>query len=106
MKKLIFASLVISSPAWCAAKKPLDLNTRNDNCAPIGRTEDGKLVYSMKCENLPSPPPREETSAAPAERLQQRPEESTTVRSGLFGLSYERKPVNGQSVPNNRPDTR
>ena len=21
-----------------------------DNCAPIGRTEDGKLVYSMKCE--------------------------------------------------------
>jgi len=44
--------------AW-AQTRPLAKGAaaRVDNCAPIGRTEDGKLVYSMKCENLPAPPP-------------------------------------------------
>ncbi len=58
MKKLLLAILLISSPAW-AQTRPLAKGAaaRVDNCAPIGRTEDGKLVYSMKCENLPAPPP-------------------------------------------------
>jgi hypothetical protein len=57
MKKLLLAILLISSPAW-AQTKPLSkgATARVDNCAPIGRTEDGKLVYSMKCDNLPAPP--------------------------------------------------
>jgi hypothetical protein len=60
-----------------------------DNCAPIGRTEDGKLVYSMKCENLsapPSPPPQAQIKEAPAP-----PPEPEVQRSGIFGWSYERK---------------
>jgi hypothetical protein len=89
MKKLLLAILLLSSPAW-AQTKPLPKGTtaRVDNCAPIGRTEDGKLVYSMKCENLPAPPPppQAETREVPA------PEPEPEVqRSGIFGWSYERK---------------
>src|SRR5438105_15572609 len=58
MKKLLLAILLISSPAWAQTKPlPKGATARADNCAPIGRTEDGKLVYSMKCEHLPAPPP-------------------------------------------------
>ncbi len=88
MKKLLLAILLISSPAW-AQTRPLAKGAaaRVDNCAPIGRTEDGKLVYSMKCENLPAPPPappQTETREVPAP-------EPEVQRSGIFGWSYERK---------------
>lgn len=46
-----------------------------------------KLVYSMKCENLPVPPPappQAETREAPAP-------EPEVQRGGIFGWSYERK---------------
>jgi hypothetical protein len=88
MKKLVFAILLIASPAWAQTKLlPKSVTARADPCAPIGRTADGKLVYSMKCENLPappSPPPQAEISAPPAP-------EPEVQRSGFFGLSYERK---------------
>ena len=67
MKKLLLAILLISSPAWSQTKPlPRGAAARVDNCAPIGRTEEGKLVYSMKCENLPAPPlpPQAETRDA------------------------------------------
>jgi hypothetical protein len=93
MQKILLAILLIASPAWAQTKllpkgataKPA--TARVDNCAPIGRTEDGKLVYSMKCENLPAPPappPQAEVREAPAV-------ESEVQRSGIFGWSYERK---------------
>jgi hypothetical protein len=88
MKKLLLAILLISSPAWAQTKPlPKGAAARADNCAPIGRTEDGKLVYSMKCENLPVPPPappQAETREVPAP-------EPEVQRSGIFGWSYERK---------------
>src|ERR1700687_2941600 len=87
MNKLIFAILLIASPAWAQTKLlPKSATARVDNCAPIGRTEDGKLVYSMKCETLPIPPPPPQAEAAPAP-----PPEPEIHRSGLFGMSYERK---------------
>ena len=89
MKKLLLAILLISSPAWAQTKPlPKGAAARADNCAPIGRTEDGKLVYSMKCQNLPAPtpPPPAETREVPA------PEPEPEVqRGGIFGWSYERK---------------
>jgi hypothetical protein len=89
MKKLILAMLLLSPPAWAQTKlAPKAAAVRVDNCAPIGRTADGKLVYSMKCENLPAPPappPPAETREAPAP-------EPETQRSGLFGWSYDRRP--------------
>jgi hypothetical protein len=92
MKKLVLAILLISSPAWAQTKlTPKNATARVDNCAPIGRTADGKLVYSMKCDNLPappSPPPQAELREAPAPAAAPEPE---IQRSGIFGWSYERK---------------
>jgi len=89
MKKLILVMLLLSSPAWSPTKAaPKAAAARVDNCAPIGRTADGKLVYSMKCENLPAQPalpPQAEAREPPAP-------EPETQRSGLFGWSYDRRP--------------
>jgi hypothetical protein len=68
---------------------PKSAAPRADNCAPIGRTANGELVYSMKCENLPAPtpPPQariEETAPPP-------PPPQETQRGGLFGWSYDRR---------------
>ena len=87
MKKLIFLILLISSPAWAQTKlSPKGVTGRADPCAPIGRTADGKLVYSMKCDNLPTPP-----SPAPQAEVNAPSPEPEVQRSGIFGWSYERK---------------
>jgi hypothetical protein len=68
---------------------PKSAIARIDNCAPIGRTANGQLVYSMKCDNLPvppSPPPQAEVREAPAP-----PPEAEIKRGGIFGWSYETK---------------
>jgi len=89
MKKLILLMLLLSSPALSETRPgPKAATARADNCAPIGRTADGTLVYSMKCENLPAPPappPQAEAREPPAP-------EPETQRSGLFGWSYDRRP--------------
>jgi hypothetical protein len=97
MKKLILAVLLLASPVLLAQAfaqtklTPKNVTARMDNCAPIGRTANGELVYSMKCDNIPAPltPPAptpqaeaKEPPAPPAPEIQ---------RSGLFGLSYEVK---------------
>jgi hypothetical protein len=92
MKKIVLVILLVSSPAWAQTKlTPKNTTARADNCAPIGRTADGKLVYSMKCDNLPAPPappPQAEVREAPAPAAAPEPE---VQRSGIFGWSYERK---------------
>ncbi|CCD93425.1 conserved exported hypothetical protein [Bradyrhizobium sp. ORS 375] len=68
---------------------------RADVCAPIGRTEDGKLVYSMKCESIPrpiSPAAAPQAAAQPAPAASAAQPEAETERSGLFGWSYDRRP--------------
>ena len=89
MKKLLLVLLLIASPAWAQTKlTPKSTGARADNCAPIGRTAKGELVYSMKCDNLPappaSPPQAEVKEAAP-------PPEPEVRKSGLFGWSYDRR---------------
>jgi hypothetical protein len=87
MKKLIFIILLIASPAWAQVKLvPKNVATRADPCAPIGQTADRKLVYSLKCDNLPSPPP-----PPPQAEIAAPLPEPEIQRSGIFGLSYERK---------------
>jgi hypothetical protein len=93
MKKLVFAILliaspVIASPGWAQTKLlPKSATARVDPCAPIGRTADGKLVYSMKCDNLPAPPP----PPPQAEIREAPPPQPEVQRSGIFGWSYEAK---------------
>ena len=84
----VLAPLVLVSPIWAQTKlTPKNATARVDNCAPIGRTANGELVYSMKCDNLPAPPapPQAEASEPSA------PPAPEVKRSGLFGLSYEVK---------------
>jgi hypothetical protein len=66
---------------------------RIDNCAPIGRTAKGELVYSMKCENPPAPQASSPQQASPAqaEASEAAAPEPEVKRSGLFGMSYEVK---------------
>ena len=79
-RKLVFAILLVSSPAWAQAKTALKgPAVRVDDCAPIGHTAKGELVYSMKCEISP-PPPTPEVQADPAPTTPE-PEDS----GGLLG---------------------
>jgi hypothetical protein len=93
MKKLIIATLLLAQPALAQTKLvPKGATARVDNCAPIGRTADGKLVYSMKCDNIPVPPPspQAELREAPAPAAQAPEPEPEYQRTGIFGLSYKR----------------
>lgn len=99
MKKLVFAILLIASPAWAQTTQtkpaPRAVTARADVCAPIGRTADGKLVYSMKCDNLPvpvapAPPPQAEIAPPPEPEVQ---------RSGLFGMSFSRSGSGSSDTP-------
>jgi hypothetical protein len=94
MKKLVLVLLMLSQPAWAQMKPaPKAAGKRADNCAPIGRTEDGKLVYAMTCELPPKPvavaPPQAQPAPGPEPKAEAEPE---SERSGLFGLSYDRRP--------------
>lgn len=89
MSKYLLVLVLIASPAVAQVKPTPKISAAHpDPCAPIGRTADGKLVYSMKCENLPAPPvpPQAELKEAPA------PEPEPEVRrSGILGWSYDRR---------------
>ena len=65
-KTLVIAALLVSSAAWGQTKLVPPDHRADANCKPIGRTATGELVYSMKCETLPAPPPRAASVAAPA----------------------------------------
>jgi len=83
MKKAVLAIILISSPAWAQTKStPKNVTVRGDDCAPIGRTSDGQLVYSLKCNSLPAPPP------PPSQAEVEPPPEPAVQRSPIFGMSY------------------
>ncbi|WP_456634980.1 hypothetical protein [Bradyrhizobium sp. USDA 10063] len=95
MKKFLPVLLLVASPVWAQTQLvPKDTKgatkgaaARADDCAPIGRTAKGELVYAMKCENLPAPPP-----PPPQAEVREAPSpEPETQRSGLFGWSYDRR---------------
>ena len=95
MKKLLLAMLLMVSPALAQtqpAPKPSKSITARavDPCAPIGRTAKGELVYSMKCDALPTaaPPAQAEAREAPAAAPAPEPE---VQRGGIFGWSYDRR---------------
>ncbi|MET4424660.1 hypothetical protein [Bradyrhizobium barranii] len=95
MSKYLLVLLLIASPAAAQVKlTPKTSAAHPDPCAPIGRTADGKLVYSMKCENLPAPPPppsQAELKEAPSSATPAAEPEPEVRRSGIFGWSYDRR---------------
>jgi hypothetical protein len=93
MKTLLLAILLVASSAWAqsvwAQTKLTPKGTAArvvDNCAPIGRTAGGDMVYSMKCDNVPAPPPPQQAEVKEA------PPPPEPQRGGLFGLSVDRRP--------------
>jgi hypothetical protein len=95
MKKLVFAIVLIASPAWAQTKLvPKTVTARADVCAPIGRTADGKLVYSMKCDNLPVP-----VAPLPPPQAEAAPPEPEVQRGGLFGMSFSRSGSGSSDTP-------
>jgi hypothetical protein len=97
MKKLILTLLLLSSPLMCMSSSAqtrltpkMAVTARADNCAPIGRTAKGELVYSMKCDNVPAPPPSPQAEVNEAPSAPPPPPESRST--GLFGMSYDRRP--------------
>ncbi|MBW7969969.1 hypothetical protein [Bradyrhizobium sp. BR 10289] len=95
MSKYLLVLLLIASPAAAQVKlTPKSTAAHPDPCAPIGRTADGKLVYSMKCETLPpppAPPPQAELKEAPPSAAPAAEAEPEVRRSGIFGWSYDRR---------------
>jgi hypothetical protein len=75
------------SGAAMAQSKPVKGTTR-DACAPIGKLADGQLVYGLSCNTMPASPPRASVEAAPAAAP-----EPEVERSGIFGMSYTRRPT-------------
>lgn len=53
-----------------------------DPCKPIGKTEDGRLVYSLRCNAIPAPP---KPAAASAETGAPAPVVEEEDKGGLFG---------------------
>jgi hypothetical protein len=96
MRKCVLVLLLTASPVWAQTQiapktPPKSATTRAaDPCAPIGRTGKGELVYSMKCESLPTPPPSAQTEVREAPAAAPAPEPEVQ-RSGIFGWSYDRR---------------
>jgi hypothetical protein len=97
MKKILLCLFLTVTPALAQTQLvPRDTarpttrgaTVRIDNCEPIGRTANGELVYSMKCENIPAPirPPQ-----ATSKETATPPPPPEPQRSGIFGLSYDRR---------------
>jgi len=91
--KILLVVLLAVSPASAETRPtskalPKAAAVSADVCAPIGRTAKGELVYSMKCQDVPTPP-----AAVPAAEAREvtPPPEPETQRSGLFGWSYDRR---------------
>ena len=93
MKSVALVVLLTASPAFAQAppKSNGAAKSAANACAPIGQTAKGELVYSMKCQNLPTPiaplapPPQAEVrEIAP-------PPEPEPARGGIFGWSYDRR---------------
>jgi hypothetical protein len=90
---LTFSVVALPASAQTRLTPKAATAARVDNCAPIGRTANGELVYSMKCDNNPAPPPsaaappQAEAKPAPATA----PPEQETQRTGLFGWSFDRR---------------
>src|SRR5262249_9848901 len=89
---LLVTSALLSVPASAQTKlTPKNAAARADLCAPIGRTANGELVYSMKCDTIPPPPQARIEETAPPAPPAPPPQQET--RGGLFGMSYDRRPA-------------
>lgn len=108
MKKLVFGILLllIVSPVCSQTKLAKSSTARVDNCAPIGRTAKGELVYSMKCNDLPAPHVEAEPPPPPQVEAEPAPTPPPVDRGGLLGrFPLESLGTFGRSPPGTPPPT-
>jgi hypothetical protein len=103
VNRWLISALTVSAAALLAPLAIVsETRAATDPCKPIGRTEDGKLVYSMKCENLPIPlkPP---VAAAPPAAQQPPPPVAAEEEDpgGIFGMHAPSfiRPTNNNTIP-------
>jgi hypothetical protein len=90
---LLATSALLTVPASAQTKlTPKNAASRADLCAPIGRTANGELVYSMKCDTIPPPPQARIEETAPPPPASPPPQQESRG-GGLFGMSYDRRPT-------------
>jgi len=94
MKKLYLFCLLMTSPAWAQTQLTPKAakgtgGTTVDNCAPIGRTAKGELVYSDQVRQHAGARPRQPHK--PESSHPQPPPEPEVQRSVIFGWSYDRR---------------
>ncbi len=84
--------VAFTSPALAQQKKQA---LPADPCAPIGKTSDGRLVYSLKCDAIPNAAPPPSAAAVPAPP----PEEED--KGGLFRNPFPSiiRPTNAERSP-------
>src|SRR5437879_1883104 len=105
MKKILLVMLLMASPALAqtpGAPKAKSTARAADACAPIGRTAKGELVYSMKCDSLPVPPPAQaEAREAPGRRrLRNRKCSAAAFSAGLTtGGQRASRPGSVETLP-------
>lgn len=92
---LIFLS-ILTPPAWAQGKSAAQ---RGDPCAPIGKTSDGRFVYSLACEAIPTPMPVAPRPAAEAPPPPPPPVEED--KGGLFRNPFPSliRPTNTERQP-------
>jgi hypothetical protein len=93
---VLMLALSVATPVFAQSKPKA---AAADPCAPIGRTADGRFVYSLKCETLPGPAPqRAATGAAAVERAPAPVEEED--KGGLFRNPFPSliKPSNAEPI--------
>jgi hypothetical protein len=95
----VVIAVLLVSPVWAQSKPRAASVAPQDPCVPIGRTADGRFVYSLKCENLPAPvaPPRAQDGAVAATPAAVEEED----QGGLFKNPFPSiiKPTNIQQTP-------
>ncbi|SDT23414.1 hypothetical protein [Bradyrhizobium canariense] len=89
----LVALCVLSSTTVVSASGNKLVAEVDDVCAPIGRTEDGKLIYSLKCTIIPKVDSQNEQLGS------EQVEKNTQSHGGLFGWSLQ----NRQDEPGARP---
>jgi hypothetical protein len=67
-----------------AAPKKTSSAVSADPCAPVGKTDDGKIIYPVTCDRFPTRAEQPVRQFGPATE-----QTDSFVRTGLFGLSFE-----------------
>jgi hypothetical protein len=96
---LVMVALLMSAPALAQSKQKA---AAEDPCAPIGRTADGRFVYSLKCETLPAVAPPRATTAngASAAAVERAPAVEEEDKGGLFRNPFPSliRPSNAEQI--------